>query len=276
MSARTWFVTGCSGGFGRVLAEELLARGQRVVASARQPESLEPLVAAHRENALAVPLDITSPEQIAQAVAAAHSRFGAIDVLVNNAAYGQVGTVEDTPIEQARAVMETNYFGTLAMIRAVLPGMVARRAGQIVNIGSVAGQIGFPALGYYSAAKFALAGLTESLAAEVAPLGIGVTLAELGPFATGFTRSMAVVPPSGHYDMAALSRAAGNADWGTGEDPLLGVAALLAALESAAPPRRLILGQAGLDVVARHDASRRAERELWAGVASLQPAVVPS
>jgi NAD(P)-dependent dehydrogenase (short-subunit alcohol dehydrogenase family) len=276
MAARTWFVTGCSSGFGRVLAETLLARGERVVASARQPESLAPLMSAHGENALTVQLDITSPEQIARAVDAAHSRFGAIDVLVNNAAYGQVGTVEDTPIEQARAVMETNLFGTLAMIKAVLPEMVARRSGQIVNIGSVAGQIGFPALGYYSASKFALVGLTESLAAELAPLGIKVTLAELGPFATSFTRSMAVVAPSGHYDMAALSQAAGNANWGAGEDPRRGVAALLAALGNPAPPRRLILGQAGLDVVAHHDAMRRAERELWAGVASLQPEATPS
>jgi NAD(P)-dependent dehydrogenase (short-subunit alcohol dehydrogenase family) len=263
MPDQTWLITGCSTGFGRALAELLLARGERVVATARRRETLDDLVAAYRERALALRLDITRPEDIAEALAAAQDRFGAIDVLVNNAGYGGLGTIEDAPLDEARALFETNVFGTLAMIRAVLPGMIARRAGRIVNIGSVAGQIGFPALGHYSASKFALAGLTESLAAEVAPLGIAVTLAELGPFATHFTSSMAFVAPSPHYDLAALSIEAGNSEWGAGDDPRAGAAALLAALAGPAPPRRLILGRAGLDVVALHDVRRQAERERW-------------
>jgi short-subunit dehydrogenase len=207
---------------------------------------------------------------VAAALAAAQARFGAIDVLVNNAGYGALGTVEDAPIEEARAMFETNFFGALAMIKAVLPSMIARRAGQIVNIGSVAGQIGFPALAHYSASKFALAGLSESLAAEVAPLGIRVTLAELGPFATHFTSSMAFVPPSPHYDLAALSVEAGNSQWGAGEDPRAGAEALLAALADAAPPRRLILGQAGAAVVELHDARRQAERRKWLSASQLE------
>ena len=268
--ARTWLVTGCSTGFGRALAELLLARGEQVVATARKPEVLDTLVAPHGEQALALRLDVTRAEDVAEVVETARRQFGLIDVLVNNAGYGQVGTVEDTPIEAARAALETNYLGALAMIKAVLPEMLERRAGQIVNVGSVAGQIGFPALGYYCASKFALSGLSESLAAELAPLGIRVTLAELGPFATDFTRSMGIVPPSAHYDMAALARASGNSEWDAGDDPRAGAEALLAALNDPAPPRRLILGQPGVDVVALHEARRREESERWLGVSRLE------
>lgn len=271
MSTRTWLITGCSTGFGRALAELLLERGEQVVATARQPETLTDLVAAHRERALALRLDVTSQTEIDAALAAAHDRFSRIDVLVNNAGYGQLGTVEDTPIEAARAAMETNFFGKLALIKAVLPEMLERASGQIVNIGSVAGQIGFPAIGYYCASKFALAGLTESLAAEMAPCGIKVTLAELGPFATRFTGSMTIAPLSPRYDMAALSRAAGNSHWGEGDDPRAGARALLHALDDPQPPRRIVLGQAGLDVVELHDGRRREERERWLDASRLDP-----
>ncbi|MBV1690165.1 SDR family NAD(P)-dependent oxidoreductase [Novosphingobium sp. G106] len=269
MPARTWMITGCSTGFGRVLAEILLARDERVVATARKPETLADLVAGHDELALALKLDITRGEDIEQAVAAAKDRFGAIDVLINNAGYGGFGTVDDAPIDEARAVFETNYFGTLALIKAVLPDMIARRSGQIVNIGSVAGQIGFPGISYYSSSKFALAGLTESLGAEMKPLGINVTLAELGPFETHFTPSMTFIPPSPHYDMAALSIESGNSHWGAGHDARDGAEALLAALADPTPPRRLILGQHGLDVVALHDGRRHAEREKWLAASQL-------
>jgi NAD(P)-dependent dehydrogenase (short-subunit alcohol dehydrogenase family) len=272
MSDKTWLITGCSTGFGRVLAELLLTRGERVVATARKPETLAELVAPHGARALALKLDITRQEDIDAVVTAAHARFGALDALVNNAGYGGLGTVEEAPLDEARAMFETNFFGTLAMTKAVLPEMIARRAGQIVNIGSVAGQIGFPALAYYSSSKFALAGVTESLAAEVAPLGISVTLAELGPFATHFTSSMAMVPPGAHYNMAALSQIAGNANWGGGDDPEAGAIALLAALADPAPPRRLILGQPGLDVVAHHDSWRHEERARWLAASQLAPA----
>jgi NAD(P)-dependent dehydrogenase (short-subunit alcohol dehydrogenase family) len=270
MTTQTWLITGCSTGFGRVLAEAALERGHQVVATARRPETLAALADAHGEGLLPCRLDITRADEIAEAVAAARARFGQIDVLVNNAGYGQLGTVEDTAIDQAREVMETNYFGTLAMIRAVLPEMIARRSGQIVNIGSVAGQIGFPALSYYCATKFALVGLSESLGAELAALGIKVTLAELGPFATEFTNSMSFVPPSPHYDMAALSEISGNSNWGAGDDPRLGAEALLGALAAPEPPRRLILGQPGLDVVVLHDSRRAAERKAWLTTSMLE------
>lgn len=259
MTARNWMITGCSTGFGRALADLLLERGERVIATARRPETLDGLVAAHGDRVLPLRLDITSADDIAAAVAGA----GSIDVLVNNAGYGHMGAVETAPIDDAREMMETNFFGTLALIKAVLPQMIERRAGQIVNIGSVAGQIGFPALAYYSSSKFALAGLTESLGSELEPLGIAVTLAELGPFATEFTASMRFDMPPPHYDMGALTTHAGNSNWGAGDDPREGASALLAALADAKPPRRIILGEPGLKVVALHDGYRAEERARW-------------
>jgi short-subunit dehydrogenase len=269
MSNRTWLVTGCSTGFGRALARALLERGEHVIVTARKRETLAELIEPHMARALALNLDITRGSEIEAVVKASIEKFGAIDVLVNNAGYGTVGTVEETPIEVARATMETNYFGTLAMIRAVLPHMIHRRSGQIVNIGSVAGQVGFPLLAYYCASKFALAGMSESLAAELRPLGIAVTLAELGPFATDFTKNMTVNVPAPHYDPAALARAAGNANWGAGDDANSGAGGLLAALGVPDPPVRIILGQRGVDVAALHEARRATEREKWLPVSQL-------
>jgi short-subunit dehydrogenase len=161
-------------------------------------------------------------------------------------------------------MMEVHYFAVLETIKAVLPEMRARRSGQIVNVGSVAGQIGFPALSHYSASKFALAGLTESLAAEVRALGIKVVLAELGPFATDFTGSMQMtMPASADYDMAAMSLQAGNSNWSAGENPRAGARALLAALDDAEPPVRIVLGPEGLAVADLHDGRRREARERW-------------
>lgn len=263
MAARTWFVTGASSGFGRALAELLLDRGDNVVLAARRLELLEPLAATHPDRALALELDVTDAAAGERALDAARARFGAVDALVNNAGFGMLGTVEQTPVDAARAMMEVHLFGVIGLVRGVLPDMIGRGAGTIVNVGSVAGQIGFPGIAYYSASKFALAGLTEALAAEVAPLGIRVTLAELGPFDTGFTGAMQFSMPAAHYDMAALSQEAGNSHWGAGEDPRAAAAALLAALDAPLPPRRLVLGKLGMEVVERHDARRAAEREGW-------------
>ena len=187
MEPKTWLITGCSTGFGRAMAEVLLERRDNVVATARKPELLEGFVAACPDRALALRLDVTQPAEIAKAVAAARARFGLIDGLVNNAGHGLLALVEDGALETARGMMEVHYFGVLELIKAVLPEMRARRSGSIVNVGSVAGQIGFPGISHYCASKFALAGLTETLAAEVRALGIKVILAELGPFATDFT-----------------------------------------------------------------------------------------
>ena len=270
MTATTWLVTGCSTGFGRAMAEELLERGDNVVATARRLELLEPLVAAYPERAMALKLDVTQPAEVAAAVAATRARFGRIDGLVNNAGAGVLALVEDGSLDAARAMMEVHYFGVLELIRAVLPEMRARRSGSIVNVGSVAGQIGFPGISYYCASKFALAGLTESLAAEARPLGIRVMLAELGPFATDFTGSMQMnLPSSPDYDLAAMSVAAGNSHWTAGADPRAGARALLVALDADEPPVRIVLGPEGLEVADLHDGRRRESREKWRDVGIL-------
>lgn len=264
MPAKTWLITGCSTGFGRAITEVLLERGDNVTATARKPEVLGGLVAAYPDRALALRLDVTRPEEISAAVAATRERFGELDGLVNNAGHGLLSLVEDGTVETAQAMMEVHYFSVLEMIKAVLPDMRARRSGTIINVGSVAGQIGFPALSHYSASKFALAGLTESLAAEVRALGITVMLAELGPFATDFTGSMQMIMPgSPDYDLAAMSVLAGNAGWSAGEDPRAGARALLAALDDPEPPVRLVLGPEGLAVADLHDGRRIASRERW-------------
>lgn len=267
---KVWLITGCSSGFGRALALAVLAKGERAVVAARRVDRLSDLLAHGADRVIAVPLDVTSQESVDQALAAARERFGRIDVLVNNAGYGEIGTVEETPLVVAHALMETNYYGALAMVQAVIGEMRERGSGQIINIGSIAGQIGFPALAYYCASKAALAALSEALAAELQPLGISVTLAELGPFATDFTQTMKVTAPGAQYDMAALTRQAGNASWGAGDDPALGAAALLAALDDANPPIRLVLGESGLVVAALHEGRRVVERERWRDVSMLK------
>src|SRR4051812_25957306 len=179
---RTWLITGCSTGFGRALAELLIARGERVFATARRVEQLAELVDGHA-NAHALTLDVTSSADIAAAVAAVEAA-GGIDVLVNNAGYGYLTAFEEGDEAGYRAQFETNLFGLIAMTKAVLPGMRARGSGHIVNIASVGGLVGNPGSAYYAATKFGVVGLSEALSKEVGPLGIKVTVVEPGPFRT--------------------------------------------------------------------------------------------
>lgn len=182
--SKVWFVTGSSTGFGRSIVEDLIARGERVVATARDPRTLSDLVARAPERVLALALDVTKREQIASAVKAASERFGAIDVLVNNAGYSIVGAVEETSEAELRAAFETMFFGAVAMTQAVLPAMRERRSGTIVQITSVGGFITAPGFGPYCAVKHALEAISEALAAEVAPLGLSVLIVEPGAFRT--------------------------------------------------------------------------------------------
>lgn len=181
-----WFITGASRGFGLEIAKEALSRGDRVVATARDPEAVSTAVAEAGDRLLAVALDVHRPEQIAAAVDAAIAKFGRIDALVNNAGRGLVGAVEETSDEEARAVFDVNVFGLLDVTRAVLPHMRSRRSGLIVNLSSVGGFVAWPGWGVYCATKFAVEGLSEAMGAELAPLGIKVTAIEPGPFRTDF------------------------------------------------------------------------------------------
>lgn len=184
-------MTGCSSGVGRAIARAALEAGQRVAVTARRPESVADLVAEFPETGLALALDVTSREQVETAVRRAEQAFGGIDVVVNNAGYGYMGAVEEGEDEEIRAMFETNYFGALAVIKAVLPGMRRRRSGYIVNISSTTGFVANPGAIFYSSSKFALESLSEGLAKELAPFGIRVTAVAIGTFRTDWSgRSM--------------------------------------------------------------------------------------
>lgn len=183
----TWLITGANSGLGLAIARTAAAAGDRVLATARRPETLEPLAAEFPDTVRTAALDVTRPEQIPAAVDAALSAFGRIDVLVNNAGYGLRGAVESWSMEQLRGLFDTNVFGVVELTRAVLPHMRAAGSGWIVQMSSVAGFRVSPGAAAYSASKFALEGLSKGLALEVAPHGIAVTLAEPGPFRTDFS-----------------------------------------------------------------------------------------
>lgn len=264
-SPRTWLITGCSTGFGRALAEKLIARGDTVFATARKPEQLDDLVAGHA-NAHALKLDVTVPEDIAAAVATVEAA-GGLDVLVNNAGYGYLTAFEEGEDEAYRAQFETNLFGLIAITKAVLPGMRQRGAGHIVNIASVGGLIGNPGSGYYAASKFGVVGLSEALAQEVGPLGIKVTVVEPGPFRTDWggrslqssaTRIDAYADTV-HKRLDMIAQYSGHQPG----DPVRAADAIITAVESDKPPLNLILGKFGVDAVRQKIAALSAEIDAW-------------
>jgi len=181
-----WFITGTSNGFGHELVREALRRGDSVIAASRTPQKVAEVFAEHQDRLLAVAMDLGSRDQITQAVAAGISRFGKVDVLVNNAGYGFIGAVEEATDDEIKRVHETNVFGLLRVLRAVLPHFRERQSGHVVNLSSIGGLIGLPGFGIYNSTKFAIEGISEALAAEVAPLGIRVTIVEPGQYRTEF------------------------------------------------------------------------------------------
>ena len=235
-----WFITGCSTGFGRELARLVLERGWRAVVTARKPDQVADLVERHKDRALALALDVTDGAQIAATAKAAQDRFGGIDVLVNNAGYGYLAAVEEGEDAEVRAMFEANFFGLAAMTRAVLPGMRARRSGCIVNISSIGGLASFPATGYYHATKYAVEGLSESLAQEVGPLGIKVVIVEPGPFRTnwaGPSIKQSAIRLADYEPTAGARRAQTEARSGKQPgDPVRAAEAIIAAVEAAEPP----------------------------------------
>lgn len=267
-----WFITGCSTGFGRELARQLLARGDRVVVTARHPASVADLVEGHEERALIHQLDVTNRAQVDAAVAAAEERFGRIDVLVNNAGIGYFGSVEESDETEIRRMFEVNVFGLAWMTQAILPVMRRQRSGRIINIASVAGITGNPGIGFYNATKFAVVGLSEALAREVTPLGIRVVIVEPSGFRTDWAGRSASEAPmeiedyddTAHRNMRAIRRASGNQSG----DPVRAVEAILhvAALED--PPLNLLLGKAALRGATKKVELLRREIDAWAEVAT--------
>lgn len=246
-ASRRWLITGVSSGFGRVLAQAVLARGEVVAGSLRDPAQLAAFEALAPGRAHGVVLDVTDAAQVTATVPQVLERLGGVDVLVNNAGYGLFGAVEETGEDEARRVMETNFFGTLRMVRALLPQFRRQGGGWIVNLSSLAGLIGIPGVGLYAAAKHAVEGLSESLALELAPFGIRVLLVEPGGFRTDFAgRSMAIVrQPLAEYDATPAGRTRGGIAQYSGHqpgDPAKAMATLIQVLDAPNPPLRLVLG----------------------------------
>lgn len=269
-TSQVWFITGTSSGFGDAFARHALAQGHRVVATARDPRKLDPLVALAPERVLALALDVKQSEQAEAAVHAAVDRFGRIDVLINNAGYGSVGAVEETPETELRAQMETNFFGTVAVTQAVLPVLRQQRRGAIVNISSMGGQMSFGGFGAYSASKFALEGLSEALAQEMAPFGVKVLIVEPGAFRTGFAggttlRHMPVIEAY-RESLAGIRGFAQGMDGTQEGDPMKAAAAVERALASERTPLRLQLGRDAIDAVRQHAQQLLADLETWSAL----------
>ena len=242
----TWLITGCSSGLGRALAEAGIGAGHNAIVTARNVSSVADLAETTPERVLAVALDVTRPDQVVSAVQQAEERFGGVDVLVNNAGYGYRAAVEEGDDADVRTLFETHFFGTVAMIKAVLPGMRARRRGAVVNISSIGVQLTPVGSGYYSAAKAAIEGLSGALRGELAPLGISVTVAEPGAFRTDFAgRSLAQSANVIDDYAATAGQRRKESDTMHGNqpgDPAKAGAAIVAAVESPEPPAFLLLG----------------------------------
>jgi NAD(P)-dependent dehydrogenase (short-subunit alcohol dehydrogenase family) len=266
-NSRVWFITGSSTGFGRVLADILLKRGERVAVTARNPDQIQDLVSDYKDTGLALALDVSQPLQVAAAAANAEKFFGRIDVLVNNAGYGYLAAVEEGEEEEVRAMFDANFFGLVALTKAVLPGMRARRSGHIVNITSVGGLVGNPSVGYYAATKFAVEGLSEALAKEVEALGIRVTAIEPGPFRTdwaGRSLKLAKVSIPDYEETAGVRKQLVTERSGKQPgDPVRAAEAIITIVESEQPPRNLVLGKIALDMTREKLASFSRTIDQW-------------
>ncbi|MFD8788923.1 oxidoreductase [Kitasatospora sp. NPDC059599] len=269
-AGKVWLVTGANSGFGQAIAEAALAAGDTVVAAARRPETLAELAAAHPDRLIPVRLDVTDQERIPAVVAEAVRRHGRIDVLVNNAGRGLIGAVEEYTDRELRDLMELHFFGPAALTRAVLPHMRSQGSGAVVQMSSMGGRFSFPGVGAYSATKFALEGLSEALAQEVAGFGIKVLVVEPGAFRTGFAGggALAHTTPIAAYEpvVGPVRTGLPDSDGKQPGDPARAAAAILAALDAERTPLRLALGSDAVDAVLGNLDGARQEAEAWAAV----------
>ncbi|MES2112038.1 MAG: SDR family NAD(P)-dependent oxidoreductase [Bacteroidota bacterium] len=266
--AKTIFITGASRGFGKIWAEAFLKRGDKVIATARNTDTLNDLVAAYGNAILPIQLDVNNREQVFAAIEQAKQHFGTIDVLINNAGYGLFGTIEETTEQQAREQIDTNVFGLLWATQAVLPVMRAQGHGHIIQVSSVLGLVTLPVLGIYNASKFAVEGLSETLASEVKGFGINVSLIEPNGFSTDWAgASAASTTPMDVYEPVKAAFQAGLTDDIFGV-PEATADAVLKLVDAENPPLRLFLGKVALPWVKQVYAGRLAEWEAWDNVAS--------
>jgi len=263
----TWLITGCSTGLGRALAEAVLASGHNAVVTARNVDAVQDITAGFPDTALPLALDVTDKAQIATAVKQAEEKFGSIDVLVNNAGYGYRAAVEEADDGDIRRLFDTNFFGAVDMVKAVLPGMRTNKAGSILNISSIGARITPPGSGYYAATKAALEGMSGSLRQELKPLGINVTAIEPGGFRTDFagrslTQSASAIDD--YADTAGKRRKEHDTAHGTQPgDPDKAARAIIAVVESPNPPGLLVLGTDAFGAFGKVAEAQRAELDQW-------------
>ncbi len=269
MAAKTWFITGTSRGFGREWASVALDRGDRVAGTARDPSTLDDLAEKHGDTLLALELDVTDRSAVFESVKRAHEHFGVLDVVVNNAGYGQFGMVEELSEQEARDQIETNVFGALWVTQAALPLLREQRSGHFLQVSSIGGITAFPGIGMYHASKWALEGLSQALAREVKGFGINVTLIEPGGFSTDWGGSSArhaeALEPYGELHEAMNQRRDGA---GQG-DPSASAEAVLRIVDAEKPPLRCFFGKSPLELAERDYERRLSTWREWQPVAEL-------
>lgn len=266
--SKTILITGASRGFGKLWAEAFLERGDKVAATARNLSALDDLVQKYGENILPVQLDVTNHTAVNDAVNQVAEHFGSIDILINNAGYGLFGTVEETTEERARAQMETNFFGLLWVTQAVLPVMRKQKSGHVIQVSSFLGIATLPMLGLYNASKFAVEGLSETIAGEVAHLGIKFTLIEPNGYSTEWAGNSAIQTTADIEDYnpvrEAFTKGGDNPDaWGK---PEATIDAILKVVDSPNPPLRLLLGKVAYHGVEQLYNKRLTEIKKWKDV----------
>ena len=269
MASKVWFITGSSKGFGKVWAEAALARGDLVAATARDPGTLADLVGKYGDRVAALKLDVTDKAAVGAAIAGTHERFGRLDVVVNNAGYGQFGAIEEISEEEARAQMETNVFGALWVTQAALPIMRAQKSGHIVQVSSIGGVHAFPNLGMYHASKWALEGFSQALSLEVAELRHPGDAGRAGALFDRLGRSLGQARhPDPRLRRGARQDGAARANTCFG-DPEASGAAMLALVDAAEPPLRVFFGDLGLPMIRQEYANRLAMWEEWDFIADM-------
>ncbi|CAN5181804.1 oxidoreductase [soil metagenome] len=248
---RVWFITGCSTGFGRELAREVLAAGNSAAVTARNPEDVKDIIADYPQSAIALRLDVTNDEDIAAAIQQALDKFGKIDVLVNNAGIGYFGAVEESEDDEVRRMFEINFWGLANVTKAILPHMRKQRSGHILNVASIGGLVGFPGVGFYNATKFAVDGYSEALSKEVAEFGIKITVIAPSGFRTDWAgrsanNSKIIIDD---YTNTAAGQNKNNIRGNSGNqagDPVRAAKAIIKAVNAENPPLHLLLGEAAL------------------------------
>ena len=269
MDSKIWFITGASRGFGRVWTEAALRRGDKVAATARNVADIAALTERFGDAVLPLALDVTDAEQVRQTVQQAHAHFGRLDVVLNNAGYSLVGTVEEASEADVRAEFDTNYFGTLRVVQAALPLLRQQGSGHVLGVSSTVGHVVFPLIGHYCASKWAFEALHESLAQEIKAFGIKVTLIEPGAYATSFgsPESLKMATGMDTYD-ELRQQVFGRLRSQERGDPSATAEAVLKIVDAENPPLRFILGSTGLPMIRAAYADRLADWEAWEKVSN--------